>query len=254
MLPYLVQPQLSIGPLHIYAFGVLVAIAVLVGSYVARRRARILGLDQSVTQDLLTWVTVGGFLGGHVIDQIVYEPATLLSDPTRILRIWDGIGSIGGFIGAVLAALVFARRRRLGGGIWKHLDAVAYGFPFGWTFGRLGCAVAFDHPGVATQFLLGERYVDGIVRHNLGFEEALYTIALAAVFYVLGRKPRADGTFVGVLAVLYAPVRFALDFLRIGDARYFGMTPAQYGSALLALVGLAILVRHRAPMLTEASA
>jgi prolipoprotein diacylglyceryltransferase len=38
-------------------------------------------------------------------------------------------------------------------------------------------------------------------------------------------------------------VRFFLDFLRIDDARYFGLTPGQYASVLLVVVALLILRR-----------
>ena len=47
--------------------------------------------------------------------------------------------------------------------------------------------------------------------------------------------------FVGLLALSYAPVRFLLDFLRWDDARYFGFTPGQYGSVLLAGIGFLVL-------------
>ena len=95
---------------------------------------------------------------------------------------------------------------------------------------------------LATHFILGERYVDGVVRHNLGLEEALFIAVVAALFHVLGRTARPAGFFVGLLAMLYAPVRFGLDARRIDDARYLGLTPAQYGAAGLLLVGLGIMI------------
>ena len=55
-----------------------------------------------------------------------------------------------------------------------------------------------------------------------------------------------------LLALLYGSGRFALDFLRASDlpyvdARYLGLTPAQYGAALLVLWGIYVLARHRRP-------
>jgi phosphatidylglycerol:prolipoprotein diacylglycerol transferase len=135
------------------------------GSGFARRHGRATGLPIRLIDDLLTWTVVGGFLAGHVLDQLFYFP-----------------------------------------------------------------------------HVLGERYVDGVVRHNLGLEEALFIAVVAALFHVLGRKARPAGFFVGLLAMLYAPVRFGLDTLRIDDARYFGWTPAQYGAACLLLVGLAVII------------
>lgn len=246
MLPYLAQPRLVLGPITIHAFGVLVAVAVLVGTAVAERRARATGLDEASVRSLLSHVIVGGFLGGHVLDLLLYEPGTVAADPLRLLRIWDGLGSFGGFVGAVAgAAIYFARHRREDA--WQLLDAIAYAFPFGWIFGRLGCTLAYDHVGRVTSFFLGQRYADGVVRHNLGLEEAVYTMALAIAFFVLGRAPRRAGFFVGMLALLYAPVRFLLETLRVEDTRYLGLTPAQYGSMMLAVVGLAVLARRGSP-------
>ena len=88
-------------------------------------------------------------------------------------------------------------------------------------------------------------YRDGVVRHNLGLEEALYTVLIAGAFVFLGRRHRFTGFFVGTLAVLYAPFRFGLDFMRHIDVRYFGMTPGQYGSIAVLLAGIVVLSFRR---------
>jgi phosphatidylglycerol:prolipoprotein diacylglycerol transferase len=106
----------------------------------------------------------------------------------------------------------------------------------------MGCALAFDHPGYETKIFLAQRYTDGVVRHNLGLDEALLIVPLVFLFHQLNQgKPRAPGFYVGLLALAYAPVRFLLDFLRWDDARYFGFTPGQYGSVLLAGIGWLVL-------------
>jgi phosphatidylglycerol:prolipoprotein diacylglycerol transferase len=62
--------------------------------------------------------------------------------------------------------------------------------------------------------------------------------------FITGRQHRFPGFFVGLLAVLYAPVRFALDFMRKVDVRYGGLTPGQWGSIILLGVGLYIWMRQ----------
>ena len=88
-------------------------------------------------------------------------------------------------------------------------------------------------------------YTDHVVRHNLGLDEALYTILIAALFHRLGRRRRPAGYFVALLAVVYAPVRFLFDFLRKSDVdvRYGGLTPAQWGALALIVVGVILLRR-----------
>jgi phosphatidylglycerol:prolipoprotein diacylglycerol transferase len=248
MIPYFDQPQLSIGPVTIHLFGVLVAIAVMVGYRMFRGQLRSRALDPLVGDRLFSFIIVGGFVGAHLADRLVYFPGRTLEDPWSLLRFWEGLSSFGGFVGAIVGAWVFALRRQPPDlEPWPYLDSIAYAFPFGWIFGRAGCFVAFDHPGSPTSFFLAERYRDGIIRHNLGLDEALYTVLIAAIFWALGRKPRAPRFYLGLLALLYAPFRFALDFLRLVDVRYFGLTPGQWGTFGLLAVGVYLL---RAPVHT----
>jgi phosphatidylglycerol:prolipoprotein diacylglycerol transferase len=245
MIPYFAQPQLQLGPLTVHAFGVLVACAVLVGTTIVRRRARREGLPEREVGRFLSWVLLGGFAGAHLVDRLIYFPAETMADPLSLVRFWESLSSFGGFVGGSVGAVLFFRRHAAPGSTWKYVDSFAYAFPFGWIFGRAGCFVAFDHPGRATTFLLGQVYKDGVVRHNLGLDEAIYTVLLAALFYVLGRRRRAPGFFLGLFMVLYAPFRFGVDFLRIVDVRYLGLTPGQYGCIVLVLAGAAILITRR---------
>ncbi|HEY0715483.1 MAG TPA: prolipoprotein diacylglyceryl transferase [Polyangia bacterium] len=248
MIPAFEQPTLSLGPLTIHAFGVLVAIAVIVGHRVFSKQATARGLDVRIGERLFTWMLIGGFIGAHLVHCFVYFPKQTLADPMSILRIWDGLSSFGGFLGAIVGGRLFVKRVQLGDATWRYLDVVAYCFPFGWIFGRLGCFVAFDHPGAETDFFLGQADRNGIVRHNLGLEEALFTIVLAGFFYWLNRKPRFVGFYLGLLPLVYAPVRFVLDFGRTVDVRYGGLTPGQWGAMGLLVLGSYILIHFRKRM------
>jgi phosphatidylglycerol---prolipoprotein diacylglyceryl transferase len=274
MIPYFEQPRLVLGPLTIHAFGVLVAVAVLVGHRVFRWKLKREGMDTVLGERLLTWVLVAGFICAHLFDRLVYYPGETLRDPVSLLKIWASLSSFGGFLGAVIGAWLFIRSQRgttpqgawgAGGSAagapsrgdrdpvrvpeffdtWRYLDAVAFAFPFGWIFGRLGCFVAFDHPGLPTNFFLGMEDRNGVVIHNLGLEEAIFTVGLSAVFALLARRPRFPGFYLGLLPLLYAPYRFASDFLRVRDVRYLGLTPAQWGTLALLVLAAAILARGR---------
>ncbi len=244
MIPYFEQPSLSFGPITIHAFGVLVAVGILGGMHLIRRRAAAWDMDPVMAERLTIWILLGGFAGAHLIDRLVYFPADTLANPWSLLRFWEGLSSFGGFLGAIVGAALFVRHERLGAQKWPYLDLVAYAFPTSWFFGRTGCFFAFDHPGLATDIVLAQQDAGGVVRHNLGLDEALCILPVALLFLWLGRRRApSSGFFVGLLAVVYAPVRFLLDFLRFDDVRYFHFTPGQYGAAVLLVVGVLILWR-----------
>jgi phosphatidylglycerol:prolipoprotein diacylglycerol transferase len=252
MIPYFVQPSLSLGPLTIHAFGLMVAAAVIVGSEIVRRRAVKKALDPAIAHRLVGWIVVGGFIGAHLVDRFVYFPKDTWEDPWSILRVWAGLSSFGGFLGALASLVLFLRVNPLRGLTWWYVDVIAYAFPFAWVLGRVGCFLAFDHPGSPTTFFLGQADADGVVRHNLGLDEAIYSAVIALVFSRLGRTRQRPGVFIGLLTLLYAPFRFGLDFLRQVDIRYVGLTPGQYGAAALVVCGIVILSASREAVLGAA--
>jgi phosphatidylglycerol:prolipoprotein diacylglycerol transferase len=231
---------------------VLVLTGCFVGLLVARHRAAKLGLDLRAIVDGAIWTVGAGFVFGHVVDVLAYSPERLAADGAwPLVRLWEGFSSFGGFLGAAAGSVAyFALVRKLD--YFRYADVLAYGFPFGWFFGRVGCAVVHDHIGRPTDFFLGVDFSgagDPLlrgVRHELGLDEAAFTLVLCALFAALGRKDRVPGFFLGLFAVVYAPVRFGLDFLRStdlpdSDPRYGGLTPGQYFAFALALAGAAIL-------------
>jgi phosphatidylglycerol:prolipoprotein diacylglycerol transferase len=243
-------------PPSIKPFGTLVALGVYVGSIVAARHARQRGLDDKKMSDVVFWVVGIGFIGGHVLDAIFYHPRHILQDPFYIIKLWDGLSSYGGFIGAIAGALLWQWRKKLP--VLPYIECVNSAFPLAWVFGRSGCSTVHDHPGMlsdawfAVQWPMPNGGVTG--RLDLGLIEMVLTIPLAVSFLVLWRrKPvRPIGFYSGWMCVAYAPVRFLLDFLREtdangGDLRYAFLTPAQWACFGLFAIGLYMLHRSRRP-------
>ncbi len=221
-------------------FGTLVAMAVAFGAWLSLRQARRIGLSTVPVVDFLYWISVGGFLGGHVLDVILYHPALVLEEPLALVDIASGQSSFGGFVGATASALLWrrVRRRPLG----PVAEVIASSFPAAWVIGRLGCAVAHDHPGIRSDLWFAVAYPGG-GRLDLGLVEAAGVVPLALAAIWLRRRPRPEGYFVALMCLYYAPLRFMLDFLRArdlvsSDARYAGLTPAQWATMLLFGVGL----------------
>ena len=267
LIPYLDPPEIPLGflthipglgslfdPAHppsIKPFGTLVALGVYVGAIVAKRRAEQRRLDPRKMSDLIFWTVAAGFIGGHVLDAIFYHPSRIAKDPLYLFRLWDGLSSYGGFIGAIIGAWLWRVTKREK--ILPFGDIINSALPIGWVFGRAGCAVVHDHPGALSDAWIAVRYPYGhgyIGRFDLGLYECLLTIPLAVAFAVLWRRDpfRPVGFYSGWMCVAYAPVRFFLDFLRedaannaAGDPRYGGLTPAQWACFGLLALGIYLL-------------
>lgn len=232
MLPNLNIPSLKLfGPVEIHPFGVLVAIAVVLGFYLSQRRAAKVGLDPKLCYSGMTWGVISGFVFAHWIDAIFYYPERIVEDPFYLLRLWDGISSFGGFIGGALGVFVYFHRRKLS--VLEYAEAIMFGLVPAWAIGRLGCTIVFDHPGLPTDFILGMQDGHGVVRHNLGFYEMLAALFLTGLIYFLKNTRPFRGFYIALVMALYAPVRFFLDFLRVADKTYYGFTPGQYLSVLM---------------------
>ena len=78
MIPFFEQPAVSLGPVTIHAFGVIVAASVLVGVDLGRRRFRRLGLDSSIGEGLAWYAIIGGFLGAHLFSVLLYFPSEVV--------------------------------------------------------------------------------------------------------------------------------------------------------------------------------
>lgn len=247
MLPYFEVPPLTLGPLTIHPFGALVAAGVLIGARVMEWRAHWLQLDDKIVSSILGWAIVPGFVVAHLYSAIFYFPERIVASPIYLLQFWDGISSFGGFLGGTAGVILLLKRRQAR--FWPYADAIIFGFAFAWIFGRLGCTIAFDHPGRITSFVLampypGSSVVLAGVRHNLGMYEAVWAIAISAYFYSQRRLPKPEGWYVTAFVAAYMPFRFALDFLRAEDARYLGMTAAQYAAIGLLAAVLWLRFRH----------
>jgi phosphatidylglycerol:prolipoprotein diacylglycerol transferase len=218
-------PELSFGPLRLSVFGVLGALDVVFGIYLIRRWCERFDLEWQAFVAGLPWIVVIGYLVSHLVSVALYYPQDLLESWT-LLDPRTRISSFGGVFGGALVAIYVFRRRGLP--VWRYLDALAYGFVGGFVFGRAGCFAIHDHPGSASDFILAVP-IEGVRRHDLGFYEMWLMLGLLGLLTVVARRRRpADGRVIALFAILYAPARFFLDSLRIGDATYAGLTPAQW--------------------------
>lgn len=245
MIPYFTIPPLRLGPIEVQSFGVLSALGVWLAYWLLVRGARVRGLDERPVVSVATWALVGGLVGAHLMHLLLYHREELHGPwgAWQLLKIWDGLSSTGGVLGGTAAVILNFRRRHLP--FSPYADTFALAVAPGWAVARLGCFSVHDHPGRLTSLPLAVAFPEG-ARHDLGLYDALLLGVIAAILYACTRKGLLRDRLLPLVALLYGIGRFFLDFLRATDlpyvdARYFGLTPAQYaciGFAVYGVLGL----------------
>lgn len=253
-IPYFTLPVLELPfDQKIDVFGVVSALGVFLGAVLAAREARNYAkITDQPLRDVVPWAVGFGLTGGHFMHVFAYHPELLSGGIGVVLRVWDGLSSMGGVLGSLLGIFIFFRKNKIK--LTPYLDPLALGTASGWTLARLGCFLVHDHPGVKTDFFLAVDFPGG-PRHDLGLYDMFVLGAIAVLLNVLKKRKPPQGTLMGLLATLYTVPRFFFDFIRASDLafvdrRYAGLTPAQYVVVGIFGVGVWLLVKARRSSLT----
>jgi phosphatidylglycerol:prolipoprotein diacylglycerol transferase len=265
-IPYTTFPDIELGPLTIRTFGLVVAVGVLVGAWLAARYAEEYGIPRDTTYSMAMRMVLAGVIGSRITWVITHLDE--LDSPLDAFAIWQGgLQFSGGFVFAVIAGYpIYHHWNRLTR--WRSLDGYAYGLSIGLGLGRIGCYAVGEHFGGLTSFPLAVRYEGGEVRepflgdvrlepgmvfHQTALYELLYMLVLFGILtYLLYlRKERVQpGTAMAVFCGFYGVARFASDALRVNDERLLGLTGAQY--LCLAMVATSVWVWFRVrPLLLQ---
>jgi len=256
------HPELfHVGFVHLRSYGLMMALAFVVGTFLGLREARRLSLDEDKVVNVILITLVASVLGARMLYVLEHLPE-FRREWTSVLALWQGgLTLYGGVAAGTFAGLVAARR--MGLPIWITADALTPALALGTMFGRVGCflngccygrptdlpwGVKFPHDSFA--FLeFGDQRV-----HPSQLYNALAGLALFAIFQSLRRRFRVPGVMFWTFIAAFALIRIPLDFtrayeadavlLRVGVA---DVTESQLMSAVMILfAGLMILRLRRA--------
>ncbi|MEM4266743.1 MAG: prolipoprotein diacylglyceryl transferase [Candidatus Nanoarchaeia archaeon] len=231
---YIYHPVLlSIGPVNIYTWGLIVAIGFFVGIMLAARYGKKIGLKEDTVYGLCFYILLGGVLGARILF-VITNFGTYIDDPLGIFKVWNGgMDFVGGLAGGILGAYVFVKIKKLSVG--TYFDLVAPYIALGHAIGRLGCVLGDGgHLGKPTNLPWGITY-EGVARHPTALYEMLLLVGLF-IFLIKVRKKNMEKGMLFISYVMgYSVLRFGLDFLR-DDPLYYGLTGTQWGLILAVLI------------------
>lgn len=264
---------LQLGPFAIrwYALSYIVAFALFI--FLGRRRIKQGNtiFTNDMLDDLLTYGVIGVILGGRIGYVLFYNFSQYIHDPIAIFKVWEGGMSFhGGFLGVMIAMLVYAKRHKLS--FWQVTDFITPMVPAGLASGRMGnfingelwgrvtppdsfWAMGFPQAHYADQAIAATNFQYSQWFNQLGalprhpsqlYQLALEGLCLFAIVWIFAKKDRPVGQISAVFLIGYGVFRFIAEFARQPDAHLgllgLGLSMGQWLSVPMMVAGAALFM------------
>ena len=247
------------GPLTIYSFGALMALAALSAGVVVGLEMKRYGYDPELASTMVLAAVIGGLVGARLLF-IAEEWDSFLRSPLALIFSGAGFTWYGGMIGGALAVTWVVKRRGIP---WlKAADIAAPAIAIGYGVGRIGCHVAGDGDWGAVSNVpwavaytnaiigwvdpnTGAPYPPGVRVHPTPIYEFLESMMILGILWPLRKKGYPEGTIFWLYLILAGAARFIVEFWRINPPVAFGLSEAQWFGLILGVLGLWQIVRLR---------
>ena len=242
---------LQLGPFVLRWYGLLIALAVLIGLNLSSWLAKQRQLEQGLISDLLPILVLSAVIGARIY-YVAFEWRNYATAPLKALAIWEGgIAIHGALIAGTLAVIGFCRWRRQS--FWTVLDVLVPSVALGQAIGRWGNFFNSEAFGVPTDLpwklmiqnvpLTVQRlFPDAQFFHPTFLYESIWNLgvfALLIVLFLQGRKGAIKlptGTLSCVYLLTYSLGRLWIEGLRIDPLCLGGVPPFCEGGLRMAQV------------------
>lgn len=248
----------TIFGVHIYYYGVILALAIIAGTFVSEYiGTKFFELKKETVIDLVPYLVIFGIIGAR----LYY--CTLNSDfylrfPTEIIAIRHGGISIhGAIIGGLAGLLIFAKRRKLS--VLKLADVSAMGLVLAQSIGRWGNffnSEAFGQPTnlpwklyIAPQYrpipYQGYEYFHPAFLYESILDLTIFFILFLTVKYW---KTKKDGNIALIYLILYSIARIVVEQCRIDSVLYIkGFPVAIIVSGIIIIIAGSLFIARNLP-------
>jgi phosphatidylglycerol:prolipoprotein diacylglycerol transferase len=247
MFPRLIQ----IGSFYLPTYGVVLAIAYLVGIWMLRRKAREEGLPEQKIFDFSLYVLAAAILGAKAL-LVIVEWKHYAENPRSLVEVLRSGGVFyGGLIAATAVGIWYMRKHRLPA--WKIADMGAPSIALGEAIGRWGCFAAGCCYGKPTDSPFGVTFTDPFAHDAVGTPlnvplhptQIYLSLNALVIFLILRwayRRRTFDGEVFWLYVLLYAITRGILETFRGDSSRGFLIPGVLSTSQFIGLVAAAAAV------------
>ena len=241
------RPELiEIGGMTIYSYGVMIAIAFVVGIFYALKQAPKEGFKEDHILEVLILVIVLAAVGSRFVFVARNFEFYRHEFMWGMLGFRDG-GLVfhGGFIFAALGVLAYSYYRRYS--FFKLMDIGAILVAIGYPITRIGCFLNGCCYGTPSDLPWAVVYpaVDDISRHPTQLYSSLLMVVVLVILLYLRKHKYFDGYLLSWFLVLYGIYRFVVEFVRVNPEMMWGLTAPQVVALGFIVVGILILAIQR---------
>jgi phosphatidylglycerol:prolipoprotein diacylglycerol transferase len=247
------------GVIHVRSYGLALAVAFLVGTWLGLKEARRYGMDEDRFLTVILFKLVGSIFGARIL-YVMEHIADYRQQWSSVLALWQGgLTLYGGVVAGTIVGLWMAKRQGLP--VWRVADALAPSVAIGTAFGRVGCFLNGCCYGRPTKLPWGVVYPPDTFPglefgatpiHPSQLYFSLASLALFAVVWALRKRASIPGVLFWWTIAAYALIRVPLDFTRayepatvVTHVGGLDVTESQLWSVALALFSVLMAMRLR---------
>lgn len=139
---------LKIGKIELHYYGLMYAIAFILGIYLAKKMAKEKNIDPILIENYGFVAIISGLIGGRLY-YVLFNLDYYLKNISEIPAVWHGGMAIhGGIIGGIIGTIIYAKRKSIS--MWTLADFAAAPFLLGQAIGRIGNLMNGEIHGVPT--------------------------------------------------------------------------------------------------------
>ncbi|MEW5895176.1 MAG: prolipoprotein diacylglyceryl transferase, partial [Candidatus Omnitrophota bacterium] len=199
-----------VGPLTIYSFGVMVALAAIICSVLMARESVRRGYRSSEVVDFVFWTVLSGIVGARIF-YVLLNISFFLKHPLQIVLIHEGgLAWQGGFFLAGVFVFVFIKKKHWP--LWQTADFIAPYLALGHAIGRIGCFLNGCCYGREVPWGIYFPVHDAHL-HPTQLYESLSLFILFFLLKYFQKKTQAGQTFAFYL-IAASFIRFIVEFFR----------------------------------------
>ncbi len=246
---------ISIGPIDVRWYGVIIAFGIVLAFIVAQREMVKRGFHPEFLTDLLIWAVPLAILGARLY-YVFSEWDRYAGSPGRILQVWEGGLAIhGALIASFITAYVFTRKRKVS--FLKVADVVAPSLLIGQTIGRWGnfmnqeahggpVSRAFLENMFLPDWIINQMRIDGTYYHPTFLYESVWNFTGVIILILLRRVNLIRGEMLMFYIIWYSFGRFFIESMRTDSLYLFGeVRTAQVVSVIGIVVAVSVIVYRR---------